>query len=68
MNLSKTSIFKLVSVAKETGLSLTLKETPEDRFCCDEAHMDIQLWKGEESYNDPVTTIGLKFTCLAHGN
>ena len=33
------SIFLLVSVAGETGLSLALSETPEDRFCRDEAHI-----------------------------
>ena len=33
------SIFKLVSVAEETGLKLALTETSKDRFSRDEAHM-----------------------------
>ena len=39
------STFKLVSVAKETVLSLALLETPEDRFCCVEAQLknDISI-------------------------
>ena len=32
-------IFYLLSVAEETGLSLALSETPEDRFCRIEAHI-----------------------------
>ena len=35
---SEISIFWLVSVAKDTGLSLTLSETP-DSFCRDEAQL-----------------------------
>ena len=35
------SIFKLVSVAEQAGLNLTLSETP-DRFCSDEAHMALK--------------------------
>ena len=31
--------FKLVSVAEETGLSLTWSQTPEDRFFRDQAQM-----------------------------
>ena len=33
------SVFYLVSLAVETGLSLTLLEDPEDRFSRDEAHL-----------------------------
>ena len=33
------SVFYLVSVAEETGLSLALSETPLDSLCHDEAHM-----------------------------
>ena len=33
------SIFRLVTVANETGLKLALSETPEDRFCRVEAQL-----------------------------
>ena len=36
---SKISIFYLVSVAEETGLSLAFVRSPEDRFCRVEAHI-----------------------------
>ena len=36
---SEISIFQLVSVAEETGLSLALSQTPEDMFFCNEAHL-----------------------------
>ena len=36
---SEISIFYLVCVAEDTGLSLALSDTPEDRFCRDEANM-----------------------------
>ena len=36
---SEISIFYLVSVAEETGLSLAFSENPEDRFSCDEARI-----------------------------
>ena len=37
---SEISIFLLVSVAEETGSSLALSQTPEDRFSRDEAKIE----------------------------
>ena len=49
---SEISIFQLVSVAEETGLSLALSQTPKDRFSRDEAHsmsiLILQNIDGEE--------------------
>ena len=37
LSAKEISSFKLVSVAEETGLKLTLSESPEDRFSCNKA-------------------------------
>ena len=45
---SEISMFYLVSVAEQTGLSLTSLETPKDRFCRNEAQMML-MQTGESS-------------------
>ena len=42
---SEASIFYLVSVAEETGLSLVIVGNPEDRFCRVEAQMKERTTK-----------------------
>ena len=56
---SKISIFYLVSVAEETGLSLAFVRNPEDRFCRVEAHIrdDTYVSASEERVKASLTTL-----------
>ena len=56
---SEISIFSLVSVAEETGLSLALWQTPEDRFSRNEAHL-----RTIRSLLQSISKLGPIFTSL----
>ena len=56
---SEISLFRLVSVAVETGFSIALSETPKTGLCCIEAHITVQ-----SLYNTPRNNMDLDITVM----
>ena len=64
---SEISVFLLVSVAEETGLSLAMSETPKDKFYHNEAHIidliNAYIFRGFPEYKGLITTCLNKKMC-----